>query len=89
MRLVKSFWPMHELYHPKSRKLQYPKADYRHLIHAALNVARAVGKVHETGCVIGDFNHSGVLISQDQVVALISDVTWMGDLRAAGGARHS
>jgi DNA-binding helix-hairpin-helix protein with protein kinase domain len=71
MRLVKSFWPMHELYSPKSRKLQYPKADYRHLVHAALNVARAVGKVHETGCVIGDFNHSGVLISQDSVVALI------------------
>ncbi|WP_338828331.1 topoisomerase DNA-binding C4 zinc finger domain-containing protein [Bradyrhizobium sp. 27S5] len=71
MRLVKSFWPMHELYHPKSRKLQYPKANYRHLIHAALNVARAVGKVHETGCVIGDFNHSGVLISQNYVVALI------------------
>ncbi|WP_316174387.1 hypothetical protein [Bradyrhizobium sp. SZCCHNRI1073] len=71
MRLVKSFLPMHELYSPKSRKLQYPKADYRHLVRAALNVARAVGKVHETGCVIGDFNHSGVLISQDFVVALI------------------
>ena len=71
MRLVKSFWPMHEFYSPKSRKLQYPKADYRHLVRAALNLARAVGKVHETGCVIGDFNHSGVLISQDAVVALI------------------
>jgi DNA-binding helix-hairpin-helix protein with protein kinase domain len=71
MRLVKSFWPMHELYSPKSRKAQYPKANYRHLIHAALNVARAVGKVHETGCVIGDFNHSGVLVSQKYTVALI------------------
>ncbi|WP_315827843.1 topoisomerase DNA-binding C4 zinc finger domain-containing protein [Bradyrhizobium sp. SZCCHNG3015] len=71
MRLVKSFLPMHELYSPKSRKQHYPKADYRHLVHAAVNVARAVGKVHETGCVIGDFNHSGVLISQDFVVALI------------------
>jgi DNA-binding helix-hairpin-helix protein with protein kinase domain len=71
MRLVKAFWPMHQLYGPKSRKVQYPKADYRHLVHAALNVARAVGKVHETGCVIGDFNHSGVLVSQDFTVALI------------------
>jgi DNA-binding helix-hairpin-helix protein with protein kinase domain len=71
MRLVKAFLPMHELYSPKSRKVQYPKADYRHLVRAALNVARAVGTVHQTGCVIGDFNHSGVLISQDATVALI------------------
>ncbi len=70
MRLVKSFWPMHEFYRPKSRKLQYPKADYRHLVHVAFNLARAVEK-YETGCVIGDFNHSGVIISQDAVVALI------------------
>jgi DNA-binding helix-hairpin-helix protein with protein kinase domain len=62
---------MHELYSPKSRKVQYPKANYRHLVHAALNVARAVGKVHETGCVIGDFNHSGVLVSEMFTVALI------------------
>jgi DNA-binding helix-hairpin-helix protein with protein kinase domain len=71
MRLVTGFQPMHELYSPKSRKLYYPKADYRFLIHAALNVARAVGQVHHTGCVIGDLNHSGVLVSQDATVALI------------------
>jgi DNA-binding helix-hairpin-helix protein with protein kinase domain len=47
MRLVKAYWPMHELYSPKSRKLRYPKADYRHLVRAALNVARAVGTVHQ------------------------------------------
>lgn len=71
MRLVAGFQPMHELYSPKSRKLHYPKADYRFLIHAALNVARAVGQVHDTGCVIGDLNHSGVLVSRDATVALI------------------
>ena len=42
MRLVTGYQPMHELYSPKSRKLHYPKADYRFLIRAALNVARAV-----------------------------------------------
>ena len=71
MRLVTGYQPMHELYSPKSRKLHYPKADYRFLIRAALNVARAVGKVHQTGCVIGDFNHSGVLVARDATVALI------------------
>ncbi len=71
MRLVTGYQPMHELYSPKSRKLHYPKADYRFLVRAALNVTRAVGKVHQTGCVIGDFNHSGVLVSRDATVALI------------------
>jgi len=71
MRLITAYQPMHELYSPKSRKLYYSKADYRFLIRAALNVARAVGKVHETGCIIGDFNHSGVLISREATVALI------------------
>jgi DNA-binding helix-hairpin-helix protein with protein kinase domain len=71
MRLVTGFQPMHELYSPKSRKLRFPKADYRFLIHAAVNVARAVGQVHHTGCVIGDLNHSGVLVSQTGTVALI------------------
>jgi len=71
MRLVSGFRPVHELYSPKSRQRHFPKADYRFVIRAALNVARAVGKVHQTGCVIGDLNHSGVLVSQDAKVALI------------------
>ena len=71
MRLVKGYQPIHELYGPKSRKQHFPKADYRFLVRAALNVARAVGKVHQAGCVIGDFNHSGVLVAQDATVSLI------------------
>lgn len=40
-------------------------------MHAALNTARAVASVHKAGCVIGDINHSGVLISDEAKVALI------------------
>lgn len=71
MRLVSGYRPLHELYSPKSRQRHFPKSDYRFIVHAALNVARAVGKVHQTGCVIGDLNHSGVLVAQDKTVALI------------------
>lgn len=71
MRLVPSCQPLHELYTPKSRQRLFPKADYRFLVHAALNVARVIGKVHQTGCIIGDLNHSGVLVAQDATVALI------------------
>lgn len=71
MRLVAGYRPLHELYSPKSRQAHFPKADYRFVVHAALNVARAVGTVHQTGCVIGDLNHSGVLVGQDATIALI------------------
>lgn len=71
MRLVSGYRPLHELYSPKSRQRHFSKADYRFVVRAALNVARAVGKVHQTGCIIGDLNHSGVLVAQDATVALI------------------
>jgi DNA-binding helix-hairpin-helix protein with protein kinase domain len=63
--------PIHELYSPSSRRQQFSKADFRFLVHAALNVANAIAAVHSAGCVIGDINHSGILISQDAVAALI------------------
>ena len=71
MPLVSGYRPLHELYSPKSRRRYFPQADYRFLVRAAQNVARAIGKVHQTGCVIGDLNHSGVLVAQNATVALI------------------
>lgn len=71
MRLVEGFRELHQLYGPRSRKINYPKADFRFLVRAATNVARAVAQVHSSPCVIGDFNESGVLVSQEATVALI------------------
>jgi len=71
MRLIAGYRPLHELYSPKSRKVHFPKSDYRFLVRVAQNVARAVATVHQAGCIIGDLNHSGVLIGQDATVALI------------------
>lgn len=71
MRLVSGYRPLHELYSPKSRKIHFPNADYRFLVRVAQNVARAVATVHKAGCIIGDLNHSGVLVAQDATVALI------------------
>ena len=71
MRLVAGYRPIHELYSPKSRKREFPKADFRFLVRVAQNVARAVATVHQSGCVIGDFNHSGILVAADATVALI------------------
>jgi DNA-binding helix-hairpin-helix protein with protein kinase domain len=62
---------IHHLYSPKSRRTDFDRADWRFLIRASANTARAFGVVHETGCVIGDVNHGGVLVAQDATVRLI------------------
>jgi DNA-binding helix-hairpin-helix protein with protein kinase domain len=71
MGKVKDHTSLHELYAPGSRKVHFPRADYRFTIRAAANVARAVAKVHELGAVIGDINHSGILVSDKALSALI------------------
>lgn len=71
MRKVAGVKPIHELYAPGSRKIEFPKADFRFLARTASNVARAIGSVHQTGCVIGDINHSGILVSEQATVTLI------------------
>lgn len=62
---------IHQLYSPKSRERDFPKADWRFLIHAALNTARAFAVIHETGCVIGDVNHGSVLVAGNAIVSII------------------
>jgi DNA-binding helix-hairpin-helix protein with protein kinase domain len=62
---------VHHLYGPKSRLKDFPRADWRFLVHAATNIAKAFASVHDANCVIGDVNHSSILVGQDATVALI------------------
>jgi DNA-binding helix-hairpin-helix protein with protein kinase domain len=71
MRLVPEHMPLHDLYSPGSRKHKFPSADFRFLVRSAANIARAIASVHHAGCVIGDINHSSILISKKATVALI------------------
>ncbi|MGY3487958.1 DNA-binding helix-hairpin-helix protein with protein kinase domain [Bradyrhizobium sp. USDA 4011] len=71
MRRVGKQKPVHELYSPASRRNEFPNADYRLLVRTAKNIARAVAAVHSSGCVIGDLNHSGILVGGDATATLI------------------
>jgi len=71
MRLVSDHKPLHDLYSPGSRKIHFPQADFRFLVRAAANIARAIASVHQSGCVIGDINHSSMLVSTKGTVSLI------------------
>ena len=71
MSLIDGYKPLFELYSPGARKLSFPKADFRFLVRVATNVARAIASVHQDGCVVGDINHSGILVSDKALVVLI------------------
>jgi DNA-binding helix-hairpin-helix protein with protein kinase domain len=71
MRRIGGHKPIHLLFSPSSRKLEFTGANFQFLIRAAVNAARAVASVHATGCVIGDVNHSGFLVSEKATITLI------------------
>ncbi|MDQ4121577.1 MAG: tetratricopeptide repeat protein [Acidobacteriota bacterium] len=62
---------IHELYNPASRRRRFPEADWRFLIRAAANAARAFAVVHMHGHSIGDVNHGNIVIARDATVRLI------------------
>lgn len=84
MNLVSGRKALHELYSPAARKKTFPHADYRFLVRAAINVARAVASVHASNCVIGDINHSGILISDNAEATLID----ADSFQITDGSRH-
>jgi DNA-binding helix-hairpin-helix protein with protein kinase domain len=71
MKKVGGSKPVHMLYSPARRKIEFSRANYKFLIRAAANICRAVASVHATGCVIGDVNHSGFLISNNATSIVI------------------
>lgn len=71
MKRVTGFRPVHELYTPKSRLQEFPKANWAFLVHAATNVARAFAAMHSHQIVIGDVNHGNVLVDDHAMCVLI------------------
>lgn len=63
--------PIFQLYLPKPRLRNFPTADWRFLIHAAANTARAFEAVHAAGLVIGDVNHGNLVVADDATVQMI------------------
>jgi DNA-binding helix-hairpin-helix protein with protein kinase domain len=84
MRLIAGHRPLHDLYSPGSRKNKFPQADFRFLVRSASNIARAVASVHHSGCVIGDINHSSILVSKKATVALIDADSFQIGTESAG-----
>ena len=63
--------PVFQVYGPKLRLRQFPKADWRFLVHTAANVARAFAAVHAAGLVVGDVNQNSLFVGADATVRFI------------------
>lgn len=70
-RVPISFRPIHTLYGPKSRAVDFPGATWAFLGHVAMNLCRAFAAVHAAGHVIGDVNHDNVRVDAKGIVRLI------------------
>lgn len=62
---------IHELYSLKSRRVHFPHATWKYLVHTAANVARAFYSLHRNGHVMGDVNHGNCVVLRDGTVKLI------------------
>ncbi|HEY6123773.1 MAG TPA: hypothetical protein VIV63_03915 [Steroidobacteraceae bacterium] len=71
MQKISARQDAHRLYSPKSRRRTFPGADFRFVVRAATNVARAFAQIHAAGHVIGDVNHGNALIGKDGTAVLI------------------
>ena len=71
---------IHDLYSPRGRQAHFANADFRFLVHVAVNIARLFATVHEHGLIIGDVNHGNILVCADGTVAAIDcDSFQVGD----------
>jgi DNA-binding helix-hairpin-helix protein with protein kinase domain len=80
MPLVRGCFPISTLSSPKGQSAHFPDSDWRFLVRAAINLARAFHAVIKAGCVIGNVNPANILIGQDASVLLTGCDTFQIDL---------
>lgn len=65
------YHPLHQLYSPRDRQRHFAGASVGFVLHTALNVARVFGTLHRAGVVVGDVNHSNLLVNGQSLVRCI------------------
>jgi DNA-binding helix-hairpin-helix protein with protein kinase domain len=79
MPLARGRFPISTLSSPKGQSAHFPNADWRFLVRAATNLARAFHAVIKAGCVIGNVNPANILIGSDASVVLTGCDTFQID----------
>lgn len=62
---------IHDLYGFKSREQLFANANWKFLIHTAMNLAAAVESIHSHGHVVGDVNSKNVWVTPHATISLV------------------
>ena len=71
MHRLENMAPIIDIYSPHARLKSRPWFDYRLMIRACISLAGAVRTAHQSGCIIGDLNHSNIFVADDARVTMI------------------
>lgn len=72
MEKITQYEEIHLLYGTTDDRQKYfPNAEWKFMVHAALNLAIAVDTLHQKGIVIGDINQSNILVNDQAEIKLI------------------
>ncbi len=63
--------PLHQIYHPRSRRETAPGFSWRHLVRVSRNLSATVAALHAASYVVGDLNESNIMVSRRALVSLI------------------
>jgi hypothetical protein len=77
------YLPLHQLYHPRSRRSRAPGMSWRYLVRIARNLSGAIKALHEAGYVVGDLNESNILVDDRALVTLVD----LDSIQVSSGTR--
>jgi DNA-binding helix-hairpin-helix protein with protein kinase domain len=69
-RLTSQF-PIHELFGPKRRQVLFPRAQWKYLVHAGVNLSSGFHALHSRNVVVGDVNSNNVVVYEDAMIRFI------------------
>jgi len=71
MRKAVGAKPLHQLFTPIDRKTEFPDANFRFMVRAALNLAGEISNINKLDAIVGDINESGALVDQKGRITVI------------------
>jgi hypothetical protein len=80
---ARRYLPLHQLYHPGSRRTRAPGMSWRYLVRIARNLSGTLAALHEAGYVVGDLNESNILVDDRALVTLVD----LDSIQVASGTR--
>lgn len=74
---------VYKIFNPSLRAKEFPEFGWKHLHHAARNIAAGLAALHQSGHVMGDVNQKNLMVAQDSLATLVDTDSYQ--IKAADG----